>query len=169
MEDFEGKARGKNFGNTVSGIYFHTKESDGTLKLLVEAIFVKSKSFLRDSSEYVLRHERTHFNITEVNARRLRKRFAEKDFTKVKPGMNETQVKKIVGNPEIVEKFKTLKKGTKEHSYYCKCELLTYYAIYHFPNRLNRRNINQRITQIPPGTPNIHKIRGGAIRPFMSW
>jgi hypothetical protein len=85
MENFKGKPRGKKIGGkTLSGIYFHTKEDDGTIKFLVEAVFVKSKSFVRDSSKYILEHERTHFDITEVNARLMRMYIMEKDFTHVK-------------------------------------------------------------------------------------
>jgi hypothetical protein len=85
MADFKAKPKGKKIGGkTLSGIYFHTKEDDGTIKFIVEAIFVKSKSFVRDSSLYVLQHERTHFDITEVGARLMRKYIMEKDFRKVK-------------------------------------------------------------------------------------
>jgi hypothetical protein len=84
VDDFEGRIKGKRAGETVSGIFLRTKEDEGTVKFVVEAVFVKSKSFLRDSSKYILEHEQMHFDITEVNARRLRKRIAEKDFTRVK-------------------------------------------------------------------------------------
>jgi len=46
----------------------------------------------------------------------------KKDFTKVKIGMNEAQVKKIVGNPEVVENFKTIKIGTKDTTTYWRYE-----------------------------------------------
>jgi len=46
----------------------------------------------------------------------------KKDFTKLKTGMNEMQVKKLVGNPEIIEKFKTLKKGTTDTIIYWRYE-----------------------------------------------
>jgi hypothetical protein len=46
----------------------------------------------------------------------------KKDFTKIKQGMNEAQVKKLVGNPEFVEKFKTLKKGTTDTTTYWRYE-----------------------------------------------
>jgi hypothetical protein len=84
VDDFEGRIKGKRAGETVSGIYLRTKEDEGTIKFVVEAVFVKSKSFLRDSSKYILEHEQMHFDITEVNARRLRKKISEKDFTRVK-------------------------------------------------------------------------------------
>ncbi len=47
---------------------------------------------------------------------------AKKDFTKVKVGMTEAQVKKVVGNPEIIENFKTLKIGTKDTTTYWRYE-----------------------------------------------
>jgi hypothetical protein len=85
MTDFKGKPKEKKIGGkTLSGIYFHTKEDDGTIKFIVEAIFVNSKSFVRDSSTYIFEHERTHFNITEVHARLMRKYIMEKDFTRIK-------------------------------------------------------------------------------------
>src|SRR5450631_2969910 len=46
----------------------------------------------------------------------------KKDFTKVKVGMNESQVKKVVGNPEIIENFKTLIIGTKDTTTYWRYE-----------------------------------------------
>ena len=46
----------------------------------------------------------------------------KKDFTKVKIGMSEPQVKKLVGNPEMVEHFKTLKIGTKDTTTYWRYE-----------------------------------------------
>jgi hypothetical protein len=46
----------------------------------------------------------------------------KKDFTKIKQGMNEAQVKKVVGTPEFVEKFKTLKKGTTDTTTYWRYE-----------------------------------------------
>jgi hypothetical protein len=46
----------------------------------------------------------------------------KKDFTKVKPGMSEEQVKKVVGNPEIIEKFKTLQIGTTDTTTYWRYE-----------------------------------------------
>ena len=46
----------------------------------------------------------------------------KKDFTKVKVGMTEAQVKKVVGNPEMIENFKTLKIGTKDTTTYWRYE-----------------------------------------------
>ena len=46
----------------------------------------------------------------------------KKDFTKVKLGMSEAQVKKVVGNPEIIDRFKTVKRGTKDTSTYWRYE-----------------------------------------------
>lgn len=51
---------------------------------VVEAVFLKSKSFLKDDSPYILKHEQLHFDICEVNTRKLRKAIMEKDFSKVK-------------------------------------------------------------------------------------
>lgn len=46
----------------------------------------------------------------------------KKDFTRVKTGMSEAQVKKLVGNPEVLERFKTLKKGTTDTTTYWRYE-----------------------------------------------
>lgn len=43
-------------------------------------------------------------------------------IARVKVGMSELQVKKIVGNPEIVEKFKTIKRNTIDTCTYWRYE-----------------------------------------------
>jgi hypothetical protein len=91
--DFKSKPRGKGAGATVSGIYFHAKEVSGEVIFVVENFFVKSKSFLREESAYVLKHEQVHFDIGEVHARKFRQRLSLKDFSKVKDIM--TEVRKI--------------------------------------------------------------------------
>jgi hypothetical protein len=45
-----------------------------------------------------------------------------KHFLKVKIGMTEAQVKKEIGNPPIIENFKTLKIGTKDTTTYWRYE-----------------------------------------------
>ena len=50
----------------------------------VEAIFVKSKSYITNYSEYVLKHEQLHFDVCELYARKLRQKLTETDFKKVK-------------------------------------------------------------------------------------
>lgn len=68
---------------TSSGFLF-SYQYDGKSQLTIEvtATFDKSKSWFRDEGKTneVLNHEQTHFNITEVNARLLRKAFFERTY-----------------------------------------------------------------------------------------
>ncbi|HXB11149.1 MAG TPA: DUF922 domain-containing protein, partial [Bacteroidia bacterium] len=50
----------------------------------VRAVFIKSKSNIIKTSDYILKHEQLHFDICELFARKLRKMMEETDFTKVK-------------------------------------------------------------------------------------
>src|ERR1700733_4109835 len=62
-EDF--KAKGKStgpLGFAATGIFMYPGESGGELLLYVEALFIKSKSYITQYSEYVLRHEQIHFD-----------------------------------------------------------------------------------------------------------
>lgn len=83
-ENFKGKPKGNIPAFACTGIFLHMEESDGTLKFYVEAIFSKSKSFMKESSVYTLKHEQLHFDIAELCARKFRKALSEKDFRKVK-------------------------------------------------------------------------------------
>jgi predicted metallopeptidase len=89
--DFKGKPKGKNAGWTVAGIYFRMKETSDTIKFIVETIFIRSKSFLRENSPNVLIHEQLHFDITELFSRKLRQRLAGKNFKAVKNISEEIQ------------------------------------------------------------------------------
>ena len=82
--DFQAKARKGYISYTVSFINLYTKEEDGDIKFVVEAVFSKSKSFLIENSDYELKHERDHFDICEIYARKLRQRIMKKNFLKVK-------------------------------------------------------------------------------------
>lgn len=85
QNDFKGKGHGRSgaAGYTTSSIFIYTNEVNGQLVFEVQALFIKSKSFLVENSEYVLRHEQLHFDITELYARKLRKMVSDKDFRKV--------------------------------------------------------------------------------------
>ena len=85
-EDFKARPRSKNgpLGLSAIGLLLYPGESGGQLLFYVEALFVKSKSYLVEFSVYVLRHEQIHFDISEVYARILRKRIAETNFKKVR-------------------------------------------------------------------------------------
>lgn len=82
-EDFKAKHGGSNAGSTSSFIYLYPKEKNATVNFIVEAIFLKSKSFLKEESPYIIKHEQLHFDISELYARKLRKAIADKDFKKV--------------------------------------------------------------------------------------
>ncbi|MCW3077827.1 MAG: hypothetical protein JWO32_2436 [Bacteroidetes bacterium] len=90
-EDFKAKAKSKvgPLGYSAIGIFLYPTESGGELLFNVEALFVKSKSYITQFSEYVLRHEQIHFNICELYARILRQRISETNFKKVKDISNE--------------------------------------------------------------------------------
>jgi len=83
-ENFKSKTKGNYLGLTYTGILLYPTEDNGNLIFYIQAIVVKSKSYLKDFSPYVLKHEQLHFDITELYARKLRKIISEKDFKKVK-------------------------------------------------------------------------------------
>ena len=83
-DDFKSKAKGSALGFTASGIILYPSENAGVLVFYVEAIFVKSKSYITKFSDYVLKHEQLHFDICELYARKLRQKINEVDFKKVK-------------------------------------------------------------------------------------
>jgi hypothetical protein len=93
-EDFRGKPiRSANFvASTHTGIsftYSYTlKNGKMDLKYSVESFFYPEESWFRPDkvSPYILKHEQTHFDISELYARILRKRLGEKSFSKnIKP------------------------------------------------------------------------------------
>lgn len=92
-EDFKAKGKGKNgpLGYTTTCIFLYPNESNGMLVFSVEALFLKSKSYITEYSEYVLKHEQLHFDICELYARKLRKMISDKDFKKVHNVMQEIQ------------------------------------------------------------------------------
>lgn len=84
-EDFKAKARsGGPLGLSALGLFAYPGEVDGQLVFYVEALFLKSKSYITKYSEYVLNHEQIHFDICEVYARIMRQRIAQLDFKKIK-------------------------------------------------------------------------------------
>lgn len=84
-EDFKARARsGGALGLSAIGIFLYPSETGGELVFYVEALFVKSKSYITKYSEYVLRHEQIHFDLCELYARMLRQKIAQLDFKKIK-------------------------------------------------------------------------------------
>lgn len=95
-DDFQSKR--SMYGRTVpaytsSGIYLYQSAENGNY--IVEAIFMKSQSYMAKESPYILKHEQLHFDLTELYARRLRQAIAQKDFTRVKDAAAE--IRKIYG------------------------------------------------------------------------
>ena len=83
ISDFKGKPKGTAQGATYAGLFLYQKEVDGNLNFFVEAVFLKSKSFVKSNSEYVLKHEQLHFDIAELYARKLRQKISLMNFKKV--------------------------------------------------------------------------------------
>jgi Bacterial protein of unknown function (DUF922) len=77
--DFKGKVdSGSSFiAVTVSGIQYKLRFDNRGLSDSVFAVFYKAESWVKAPTEKALAHEQVHFDITEVFARRLRKRFGE--------------------------------------------------------------------------------------------
>ena len=83
--DFQGKKTGTKFSVTSSMyIMYYVTEIDGDLKIKAEAVFNKSKSVMKVESAYALRYEQIYFDITELYARKFRKKLSETDFLKIK-------------------------------------------------------------------------------------
>lgn len=84
--DFKGRAPvgGVEGARTVYALTYESQCRGNKFTFLVTAVFFPHQSWVKRSvvidpseSARVLRHERTHFNVTEVYARRMRKYFAE--------------------------------------------------------------------------------------------
>ncbi len=79
--DFKGKPEGWTYmdATTESGIVFSWTCDWGGFHPEVYAIFDPVNSWVnpRNASDHLLNHERAHFDITEIHARKLRKRFSE--------------------------------------------------------------------------------------------
>ncbi|MEI7670363.1 MAG: DUF922 domain-containing protein [Pseudomonadota bacterium] len=56
------------------------KQDDGDFSVYVYPVFMCKKSFLYDTSTALLNHERLHFDITELFARKFSQQLSEKDF-----------------------------------------------------------------------------------------
>ncbi|TAE78919.1 MAG: DUF922 domain-containing protein [Bacteroidetes bacterium] len=99
------------FAYTTTTIWLYQREVGGELLFFVDAIMLKSKSFLPKDVPYTLNHEQKHFDLCEVYARKIRQKIAEKDFTKVKD--TPAEINKIY-NKLIAEYFKEQEKFDKE-------------------------------------------------------
>jgi len=84
-EDFKAKPKkDAAMGLSSIGIRLYTGEIKGELVFFVKAMFMKKESYLVKNSEYILRHEQTHFDISEIYARLMRKKISQLDFKKAK-------------------------------------------------------------------------------------
>jgi hypothetical protein len=111
-EDF--KARGKSsgpLGYASTGLFMYPGESNGELLFFVEALFIKSRSYITQYSEYVLRHEQIHFDICELYARKLRQRFTETNWKTVRNMQSETA---RIYNKTVADLFKEEAKYDKD-------------------------------------------------------
>jgi len=89
-EDFKAQPRSQvdAVALTVSGISFsyslsQNNDGDYNYQTFVEAHFYPEKSWYKPevSNSHILVHEQLHFDLTELYARKLRKRIAETSFT----------------------------------------------------------------------------------------
>jgi len=83
--DFEGQPRYEYKGVsalTSSGIDYYTGCQDGKIIYKVQSYFEKKESWVKDEARtnHHLQHEQLHFDITELNARRLRKALSKQTF-----------------------------------------------------------------------------------------
>jgi hypothetical protein len=92
MEDFKGKPTGNLPADASTTITLYTKVENGSTMLHIDAVFVKSKSYIKDKTAATLKHEQLHFDIAELYARKLRQRIIQKDFSKVEN--IETEIRK---------------------------------------------------------------------------
>jgi hypothetical protein len=141
QEDFKAKPqKGGPLGLSAIGIFLYPGETSGELLFYVEALFMKSKSYLVKYSDYVLKHEQTHFDIAEVFARTLRKKIAETDFKKIKNTGNEMN--------KLYEK--TMKDYFKEQATYDKD---TEHGVNPAKQKLWNEDISQRLKDLDNYSP----------------
>jgi len=90
-EDFKGRVTKQWAGCCATFLMVEPVETDGNILFSVQAVFIKSKSNIIQTSDYILKHEQLHFDICELYARKLRKMMTETDFKKVKNIQHEIQ------------------------------------------------------------------------------
>jgi len=114
-EDFKAKPHGSYYGLTESALLMSTKEEKGMIKFVVQAVFIRSRSWLKTDSEHILKHEQRHFDICEIYARRLRQRIAAKKFSPSKKTFAEISALYKQVNSEL-QKEEDLYDRETEHS-----------------------------------------------------
>ena len=84
-DDFQGKARKNHFASAMSDVTFSVsiKSEGNKLMVFVQPSFNTKGSWVKpdDKTDYLLKHEQTHFDIYEVNARKLRQELQTKKIT----------------------------------------------------------------------------------------
>lgn len=80
--DFKGKPNKlmKAVAVTSSTITLNSEYTNDALVLKVENFFIVQKSWTLSNDSLVLEHERGHFDLSEIYARKIRKQYAEKTF-----------------------------------------------------------------------------------------
>ena len=80
FSDFKAKP-GRSFqGLTYSGLYLDMKKDNKKTQVFCYTVFISQKSFLKDSSDELLKHEQLHFDITELYARKMRQQISKISF-----------------------------------------------------------------------------------------
>ena len=78
---------------TATGIPVRSVKMDSTFIIEARAIFVRDKSWVKDTSKQLLIHEQIHFDISELVARKLRQFFyhrivTDKNYEKIMMELN---------------------------------------------------------------------------------
>jgi hypothetical protein len=84
-QDFEGKRTEEAIGDAGSVVQIKAKPYlvKNKVKYEVAALFLRNKSWVSDPSEELLIHERLHFDIAELCARKIRKKIQELSNSKI--------------------------------------------------------------------------------------
>jgi len=104
-DDFEGQPRfdyESISALTSSGIVHYQGCKEGKIIYKVQAYFEKHESWVKDEARtnHHLRHEQLHFDITELNARKLRKALSNREFKCGEEAEFEVFVETVVSNWE---------------------------------------------------------------------
>ncbi len=112
--DFKAKQKPQNdfVATTSSGISFSYsysfKNNKMSSKFSVQSYFYPEKSWYNplDATPHILKHEQTHFDISELHARILRKKITNFSFTKnIKTEMDALYQKQEIARRAMQEKF----------------------------------------------------------------
>lgn len=82
-DDFKGRPNKmmKAVAVTSSTITLNSEYTNDALVVKVENFFIVHKSWTLSSDSLVLEHERGHFDLSEIYARKIRKQYSEKTFS----------------------------------------------------------------------------------------